>query len=108
MKEKLLFMKSFVKCTDVARWCLRSCFETCCRLNRLTSWTGACRYKQRQAQTEEEREKAFERVFNDPDVDLEEVAAQVRGFPSQLKGLYNISREGRDFERVIYDGIWRR
>ena len=36
-----------------------------------------CRYKQRQVRKEEEREKAFERVFNDPDVDLEEVAAQV-------------------------------
>ena len=37
-----------------------------------------CRYKHRQAHKEEERSKAFERVFNDPDVDLEEVAAQVR------------------------------
>ncbi len=36
-----------------------------------------CRYKQRQVWREEAREKAFERVFNDPDVDLEEVAAQV-------------------------------
>ena len=36
------------------------------------------RYKHRQAQKEEDRAKAFERVFNDPDVDLEEVAAQVR------------------------------
>ena len=36
------------------------------------------RYEQRQAHKEEQREKAFERVFNDPDVDLEEVAAQVR------------------------------
>ena len=36
-----------------------------------------CRYKQRQACKEEERAKAFERVFDDPDVDLEEIAAQV-------------------------------
>ena len=36
------------------------------------------RYKHRQARKEEDRAKAFERVFNDPDVDLEEVAAQVR------------------------------
>ena len=35
-------------------------------------------------------------------MDLEEVAAQVRGFPSQLKGLYHTSREGRCFERVSY------
>lgn len=40
-------------------------------------WSFLCRYKRRQVRKEEEREKAFERVFNDPDVDLEEVAAQV-------------------------------
>lgn len=39
--------------------------------------TGMRRYKHRQSRKEEERAKAFERVFNDPDVDLEEVAAQV-------------------------------
>ncbi|CAL5228137.1 g11216 [Coccomyxa viridis] len=33
-------------------------------------------YKHGQARKEENRAKAFERVFNDPDVDLEEVAAQ--------------------------------
>ena len=54
--------------------------EACRRFiqqGRLMRRTGLCRYKHMQTCKEEERAKAFERVFNDPDVDLEEVAAQV-------------------------------
>ncbi len=36
------------------------------------------RYKQRQVRKKEERARAFEAVFSDPEMDLEEVAAQVR------------------------------
>lgn len=35
------------------------------------------RYKAREARKAEERHKAFEAVFSDPELDLEEVAAQV-------------------------------
>jgi hypothetical protein len=39
--------------------------------------SGGRRYKQRQAQKAEDRQKAFEAVFSDPELDLEEVAAEV-------------------------------
>lgn len=71
------------------------------RREKLRQMHSVRRYKRRQAQKEEEREKAFERVFNDPDVDLEEVAAQVATYCNLLSLMQINLLIGRIYHRGV-------
>ena len=56
--------------------------RACVCLERGTNLTGLqallCRYRRRQRESREERARAFEAVFEDPELELEEVATQAR------------------------------
>ena len=39
---------------------------------------SSCRYRKRQRESREERARAFEAVFEDPELELEEIATQAR------------------------------
>lgn len=55
---------------------LHSC--PCVAPSFVEAWEMLIRYKAREARKADERHKAFEAVFSDPELDLEEVAAQVK------------------------------